>query len=194
MKKKIGILKGRVVIEGDKNLQTTNEIHIKDLENKQGGGEEVEQYLYYKLDTTEIYEKENLFGNISEQFVTALECLKNTYIVSVIRGGKEIKAVLDRDPSDAYALQMPFVAEYIVIMLSPKSKYAYFKLYKNYNVIVPDAYGEIIEILNISGTICEQIFTSCGIIEEAQKALVREVMDKYVTQITKEEYESQIVK
>lgn len=49
MKKRIGILEGKPIITGDKNLKTSNEIHISDLRGGSGSGESSEDIIYYKI-------------------------------------------------------------------------------------------------------------------------------------------------
>lgn len=54
MKKRIGNLRGKPIIEGDKNLMTPNELHIDSLgksDNEGGGSDiEVEPVYYFKYD------------------------------------------------------------------------------------------------------------------------------------------------
>lgn len=191
MKRKVGTLRGRVVIEGDKNLQTTNEIHVKDLENKEGGGRD--EYLYYKLDASEINEKGG-FDDISEDCIIAVEVFAFSNVPTVIREGKELRSISIYDSSGGGYNQYSFYNEATFAAFDFHSKYVYFKLYKNWNTAEVTRSFEITNILNVAGTIDEQMFTLMNITEESQKAPFREAINKYITQITKEEYEAQITK
>lgn len=50
MKKRIGWLNNKPIIQGDKNLKNSNELHIDELSqnNSQDGGAD-EELVYYKL-------------------------------------------------------------------------------------------------------------------------------------------------
>lgn len=59
MKRKIGNLRGKPIIEGDKNLMTPNELHVSELG---GGNSGSERYLYFK------WEDDYPHGNIESDF------------------------------------------------------------------------------------------------------------------------------
>ena len=51
MKRRIGSLRGYPIIEGDKNLKNSNEIHINDLGGGSGSGSSDDvKWEYYKID------------------------------------------------------------------------------------------------------------------------------------------------
>lgn len=69
MKKRIGNLRGKPIIEGDKNLMTPNELHIDSLGNSdnEGGGREGSSF-YLKLKTPQ--KDKNILQLQSQFFIT----------------------------------------------------------------------------------------------------------------------------
>lgn len=88
MKKRIGWLNNKPIIQGDKNLKNSNELHIDELSssNSGGGGSEIKHH-YYKF-TTPI--TESLLGDGFNILLPAIGTLKlslrDTYVFKTFMG------------------------------------------------------------------------------------------------------------
>lgn len=184
MKRKIGELRNKPIVEGDKNLVTKDEVHIDELKNNgeggSGGGElEGEYYLarpngwYWKYVGDKIITPDNpLYDVWVSQSLTFLAC---DGLYSVIQ--------------ERY-YELPFVWEFPEsVMISIKDgKDINFSFFVGYaeKAITYSGYGLIGESLY------EMLKTASGI-EMSEEEFTAIMLSNYGLQrITKEEYESLI--
>lgn len=94
MKRRIGILKGKPIIEGDINLKTSNEIHVKQLSGGSGeSGGEASNIEYLDVSGSEVgkalccmhsYQNKILVENDAISITSAIRSYNNTYIACSI--------------------------------------------------------------------------------------------------------------
>lgn len=68
MKRKIGEIYNKSIVEGDKNLKTKNEIHVDELSNNSGGGNKLNYSSKSQDDLALLYNKLNSILGENEEF------------------------------------------------------------------------------------------------------------------------------
>lgn len=185
MKKKIGTLYGKPIVEGDINLITNNEIHINNLNSNknESDNESVNNsnIKYYKV----------IFDDSNEQFVEVFNFLSTLSIHSAIVENRIINRILISvsGSDNSYVGAIPTNPFYFVedTMLVNLTKLKGFSIYTDKQTLMrtDNKTKPSISYIEIEGDIVKQISTYIGASESEIASLIEEANIK---EITEEEY------
>lgn len=167
MKKRIGWLHNKPIIQGDKNLKNSNELHIDELSssNSQGGGSDLSNipFYYYKIIKTP--------GNEIEFNALFTGVGYFEYVVNAKGHG-----IFQTNATNAYEDYTNIIAIKLI----------------DIPIVIKASTNDEIYTVNVSGDLYNRLVTVYSKISESMAEQAALALNTYTSQITKEEYEAMI--